>query len=41
MDTLSVEKVEDIYYEYERELLVPAPNSKEPGATLRIKEGLT
>ena len=37
---LSLEKVEDIYYEYEREQLVPAPNSKEPGATLRIKERL-
>ena len=37
---LSLEKVEDTYYEYEREQTVPDPDSKEPGATLKIKERL-
>ena len=37
---LSLEKVEGTCYEYEREQIVPDPDSKEPGATLKIKERL-
>ena len=37
---LSLEKAEDTCYEYEREKNVPAPDSKEPGATLKTRERL-